>query len=353
MLNINEKVLSLCSSHGLEFLGVVDPKMPEEEVRALGEWIDRKWHAGMEFMERHQNARSKPEAILHNVKSVISIGWKYVDWEEEDCGLCLPIAKYATYQDYHKQMKKKLLTIVDELKEEFSQLANANFRVTVDSAPILERALAKKTGEGFIGKNTCYIRPNQGSFLLLGEIHTDAEFKVAQVHHVDPSTRGEEGGCGSCRRCQVHCPTGALDDAYRLNAQLCLAYWTIEHRGTIPEKFWPWIPKSIFGCDICQDVCPYNRHTNPSKDLSLKQKRRHVHLSLFEMATMNQEIYEKVFGGTPMTRAKREGLRRNALIAMVMKADPLLKEALEMMENDQSVVLQETVQQIKTWLANP
>src|SRR5690606_6307703 len=146
----------------------------------------------------------------------------------------------------------------------------ARTRVMVDTAPVLERALAAKTARGFIGKNTCYIHPLLGSFLMLGVVLTDIPLPSDERVPVDPARHLPSGGCGACRECQVHCPTGALDADYRIDAKKCLAYWTIEHRGVIPERFWPWIGTYYFGCDICQITCPYNmkdRHAKLAADI--------------------------------------------------------------------------------------
>ena len=132
------------------------------------------------------------------------------------------------------------------------------------------------------------------------------------------------GGCGTCKRCQVHCPTDALSNDFELDANLCLSYWSIESRSTVPEKFWKWFDKFYFGCDICQLVCPYNRGDIPhAKEEWVKLKNE---LDLFEVATMDQKFYEQTFGGSPMTRAKIQGLRRNALIAMTVSGDSRLEK---------------------------
>src|SRR5690606_35177168 len=136
-------------------------------------------------------------------------------------------------------------------------------RALVDTAPILERAMAAKSGVGFIGKNTCYIHHELGSFMHLAELMLTIPVQLDAAQNIDHQQRSRTGGGGSCQRCQTHCPTGALDHAYRLNASLCLAYWTIEHRGPVPTEFWPWFRHYWFGCDICQNVCPYNRGSRP------------------------------------------------------------------------------------------
>jgi epoxyqueuosine reductase len=201
---------------------------------------------------------------------------------------------------------------------------------------------------GFIGKNTCFIHPDHGSFMLIGEILLSRQLSFSDpAATVDPNQRSENGGCGSCRRCQVHCPTGALDQDYKLDARKCLAYWTIEHRGTIPFEFWPHLPTYVFGCDLCQLACPYNRKASLTQEAIRSDL---LHPDLFALATMSQQHYEAWMGGTPLTRAKREGLRRNALIAMAVTRDERLSEACAAVNTEDADVLHQTLEQIKIWL---
>ena len=159
----------------------------------------------------------------------------------------------------------------------------------------------------------------------------------------------KQGGCGPCRLCQDECPTGALSTDYVIDARRCLSYWTIEHRGTIPEEFWPHLARYVFGCDICQLACPYNvraERTAPPDDFRQRELP-----ALFETAVMDQAQIERYFGGSPMTRAKRGGLRRNALIALAVTRDHRLAEALEYARRDPEPPLPETTSQIERYLA--
>jgi epoxyqueuosine reductase len=227
----------------------------------------------------------------------------------------------------------------------------AQFRVVVDSAPILERALAARTSKGFLGKNTCYIHPRFGSSLLLGELITDVQLEPDAGAQVSPLVRTPEGGCGTCRRCQVHCPTGALSLDYQIDAEKCLSYWTIENRGPIPVEYWRYLEKFWYGCDICQNVCPYNR-PKTGTDFATLESRGLQNLDLAEVAKMNQDFYEKTFGGSPMTRAKSDGLRRNALIAMVVTNHARLAEVLCLLaETEPAGLMRETMNQIPSFLA--
>lgn len=298
-------------------------------------------------MKAHQELRADPRGLLAGARAAIIVGLPY------HLGDRMPargsaeaprIAQYARWRDYHKTLKQRGELVLADVHAQFE--AGAVGRVVVDSAPILERALAARGGRGFIGKNTCFIDPAQGSFFLLSELLTTADLPVATAALVDPHARTEQGGCGTCKRCQVNCPTGALDEDYRLDANLCLSYWTIEHRGTIPEKFWPWLKHYYFGCDLCQLACPYNRSAALApKDATLKLEQPP---DLFAVATMDAPAYERMFGGTPMTRAKRTGLMRNALIAMAVTDDARLSEAMRLAGDMESEgVVAETLVQIR------
>lgn len=317
-----EQIRELCHQEGLVYLGTVALSGEEPAYASFKDWIDEGKHAEMSFLERNQHLRQRPQHLLGSAaKSAMIIGLPYYEASKKAGPR---IAKYARYKDYHKVLWRKNERVAKGFLASMSGVMSkvsdfdprqVSFRVTVDSAPLLERALAARTSRGFIGKNTCYIHPVHGSWLLLSEIHWNYAFEPDSPANVSKDRRSPEGGCGSCRRCQVFCPTGALDQEYQLDARRCLAYWTIEHRGTIPTEFWPFLKTYYFGCDICQDVCPYNRGVEASASAhqpvaALEQ------LTLDRIAKMSQGEYEAWFGGTPLTRAKRAGLMRNALIAL-------------------------------------
>jgi epoxyqueuosine reductase len=211
---------------------------------------------------------------------------------------------------------------------------------------MFERAIASKTKGTFVGKNTCLIHKTKGSFLLLGEWVSTLGFDIDRVESVDPESRTADGGCGTCKRCQVHCPTGALDEDYRLDARLCLSYWTIENRGTIPKKFWSGVSQYVYGCDICQNVCPYNRGQQDSVK-RLDGMRAYSFPPLGKVVRMNQREYEGYFGGSPMTRAKKSGLSRNAMIAMYVRQFDGWESCLEFSLKSDDKVLRATAEMIK------
>lgn len=297
----------------------------------------------MDFLKNYLELRKDPRGLLEGGVQALVFGLNYYQGDKLRGALDgkARIAQYARLRDYHKSLRQRGESITSELKKLYP---NLNTRVMVDSAPILERALADRTSRGFIGKNTCFIHPDKGSLFLLSEILLDQEiFPIDEKTPVDKTQRKDEGGCGSCKRCQVFCPTGALDQAYKLDARKCLAYWTIEHRGTIPYEFWPHIKTYIFGCDLCQLACPYNRAATRSLESTMLPEE----VDPFEIATMTQEDYVRIFGGTPATRAKRSGLRRNALIVLKETSDKRLEAAIERVKPEDEAVLHETIEQIR------
>ncbi len=333
---MSTEINAAAEREGLLFLGAVGLEYPED-YRRFQAWIAENRHADLRFLENHRALRAQPRGLLPGARSAVILALPYHDTTPPSGP---QVARYARYADYHRVLKEKAERVAA------AALPTHTTRVTVDSAPILERALAAKTRRGFIGKNTLYIHPDHGSFLLLGEILTDADLAHDVPPSIDSARKTRDGGCGPCKLCQTACPTGALDRDYNLDAAKCLAYWTIENRGTIPERFWPWLAEYYFGCDLCQLACPYNlKAKGPPDDWKAR-----TYPDLDTVAGMNQAEYEKHFGGTPLTRAKRAGLRRNALIAMAVTRHPGLQNAIEKVKSDGDPVLEATVSQIRGYL---
>lgn len=335
-------------AEGLAFLGVAALGPEGAPYARFHKWLEDGRHAGMAYLAENRALREDPRALLPGARTAVVVGLGYDQGDKAPArSEATPrVAQYARLKDYHKVLWRKGEAILTALHAALGP--DAVGRVVTDSAPLLERALAARAGAGFIGKNTCLIHPERGSFFLLGELLTSLELPLTEGPAVDPERRTAAGGCGTCRRCQVHCPTGALDDAYTLDANKCLAYWTIEHRGPIPERFWPWLKLYVFGCDICQLVCPYNRGSEPRAPAELVRVAKHP--DLYEVATMTQADYERMFGGTPMTRAKRTGLVRNALIAMTVTHHARQPEAVaHARTHETDEVIRETLAQLERW----
>lgn len=326
----------------LVFLGAVSPKNTQPYQNYLN-WIQKGYHGSLTYLEKNSACRENAEAALNGVKTVISFGFEYTPPEtyplqpEE----IARVASYARITDYHVLLKEKAEKAFESWLS--ALILQDSYRVCVDTVPLLERAYAEKSGLGFIGKNTCFIHDERGSFLLLGEILSALSFPLEE--------KSQKSRCGSCTLCQVECPTGALNEDYQIDSSRCLSYWTIEQRGPIPLEFWSGVGKYWFGCDICQLVCPFNDLAR--KSAIAQDPKLSIHIpSLFEVATMDENRYVKWFQKTALSRAKRNGLRRNALIAMTVNQDPLLLKAIELAKKDSAYPIQETLIQIEAYLAN-
>ncbi len=340
MMETRLRIGELVESEGLRFVGIVALDVSDSYAR-FEQWLSESRQAGMSYLQEYRDLRREPGKLVPNAKTALVVALPYSLGDPIECE-SPRVAQYARLTDYHHVLRKRGTRILARLPDTIGESVEG--RVFVDSAPILEKALAAKGASGFLGKNTCFIHPQWGSFLLLAEIFVTCLLPLDEAPVIAMERKTKAGGCGPCDLCQVHCPTGALSKDYQIDSNRCLSYWTIEHRGTIPEEFWPHLSKYYFGCDICQLVCPYN-HDLPRAALASDFKTRELP-PLFETATMDQVAYEKFFGGTPMTRAKRNGLRRNALIAMTVTRDPRLDEALMAARADGGPPIGETLEQI-------
>lgn len=363
------KLINLDPSKALETERLLDSFSEEQNLRFFGttrldtgedflrftKWLSEGKHAGMSFLENNQKFRKDPAALEPGLTNAAVFGLPYYQGDSygdvlSDKNSKRPaprFAQYSRFKDYHKLLRTKANLIVEKLKTEM-ELEGLCTRVVVDSAPVLERALARRTISGFTGKNTLFIDPRKGSFFLLFSVFWNLDLDVKGTFEVDNGMRSSAGGCGSCRRCSVHCPTGALDKAYSLDARKCISYYTIEHRGMIPLEYWSHLKLYVFGCDICQLVCPYNRGIKTEKDLPFHE---FGFSDIFEVAVMNQNQYETWFGGTPLTRAKIWGLKRNAFIHMVVCEHPRVREVKEHFENSGNEMLMQTATQSENYCA--
>jgi len=307
---------------------VPEPGSPEdqEECQNFAQWIEQGKAGDMEYLKRRNEAgelvRSSLRVAVPWVKSVIVCVTNYntpqplsIDPGPQDAAW---VARYAwtgqqspdgslVPSDYHKILLKRLERLDAVLKEALDQFESKCY---VDTGPVVERAYARYAGVGWIGKNTCILNQPLGSWLFLGVILTSLE--------VTPDQRAQLAAdrCGSCTRCIDACPTGALTAPRQMDATRCISYLTIEKRGSIPLELREGIGRQVFGCDICQDVCPWNRKAPISSDPELQARPELVNPALDWLAELNQESFGRLFYGSPIKRAKFEGLRRNIAIAM-------------------------------------
>jgi epoxyqueuosine reductase len=290
---------------GFELAGVV-PVGPSPDYPYYASWIGRGLAGAMRYLTDHRaGARSDPRNLLPSARSVICVARLYntpmpysTEFSSEDLGW---ISRYAWGDDYHDLLRRGLEQLASLLGPDHE------YRVCVDTAPLLERSWARAAGLGWIGKNTCLINQQIGSWLFLGELLTSLEIEIATGAGPLPDR------CGTCTRCIDACPTQALTP-YELDATRCISYFTIELRGPIPADFHSAMGAHIFGCDICQDVCPWNRRAPVTEEPAFAP--RHFAPPLERMATLTEEQFREMFRGTPVTRARYAGFQRNVAIAL-------------------------------------
>jgi len=284
---------------GFSFCGVAKAEFLEEEAPRLEKWLSNNMHGKMQYMENHFEKRLDPTKLVEGSKSVISLLYNYFP-EKEQQDNTYKISKYAYGQDYHFIIKDKLKTLLQLI---FNEIGEANARIFTDSAPILERAWAKKSGLGWIGKNTMLINKKQGSFFFLAEIILDVELQY------DAPIKDY---CGSCTACIDACPTNAILPNNSIDGSKCISYFTIELKDELlPNEHTKNFNEWIFGCDICQDVCPWNRFSTPHQEPLFAPDNRLLNYSKKEWEEITEEVFQEIFRKSAVKRTKFSGLKRN------------------------------------------
>jgi epoxyqueuosine reductase len=271
-----------------------------EDAERLQSWLRNGHHARMEYMANHFEKRTDPTRLVEGARSVISLLYNYyTDRVQKDPEAPI-LSKYAYGKDYHFVMKEKMHLLFDFIK---SQHAQAKGRVFVDSAPVLDRAWARKAGLGWIGKNSNLISRTAGSFLFIGEIILDLELSYNQVPESD--------FCGSCNRCIEACPTGAILENRTIEGNKCISYQTIENHGEIATELKGKLSGRVFGCDICQDVCPWNRKVLNHREPAFEPSEKLMELTAGEWRDLSPEQYKRLFTGSAVERAGYQKLKGN------------------------------------------
>jgi len=297
----SDLIKSIASRLGFSYCGISRATFLEEEAHHLAEWLKRNYQGKMSYLEKHFDKRLDPTLLVPGAKSVISLIYNY--YPEKDLGQTNPdqlkIAKYAYGEDYHQVIKDKLHGFLQNIQEEIGEV---NGRAFVDSAPVHERAWAKKSGLGWIGKNSLLLNKSMGSFFFLAELIVDIGLEY------DTPTKDY---CGTCTACMDACPTEAIPQPYVVDASKCISYFTIELKEEIPEavkgKFENW----IFGCDICQDVCPWNRFSQPNQEARFQPHSDLEKMHISDWVEITEEVFEKLFRKSAVKRTKMKGLKRN------------------------------------------
>jgi epoxyqueuosine reductase len=342
---LKETILAAARTAGFELAGIA-PVGDFAEHRRFEEWIEAGRAAEMQYMQARDEAGDLKRASLRNVapwaRSVVVCAANYntahpysIDAKDPSRGW---IARYAwSREDYHDSILRKLREVEKEMRLAYasgvcagSNTSELTIRCYVDTGPVAERIYAKYAGIGWSGKNTCLINQKTGSWLFLGVILTSLE--------LIPDTPAPDR-CGSCTRCIDACPTQAIVAPGELDANLCISYLTIEKRGPIPEHRREGLGRHVFGCDICQDVCPWNRKAPVTSAAEFQPREGLVNPALEWLAALDEQEFRKAFRGSPIRRAKRQGLRRNAALAMGNSGDPKFAHVLEKMESDEDPVV--------------
>ena len=291
-------IKSKALAFGFQSCGISKADFLEEEAPRLENWLKNNFNGEMRYMENHFDKRLDPRLLVEGCKSVISLSYNYFP-EELQTNTDFKLSKYAYGEDYHEVIKEKLRSLVAELQAEIGEFG---FRVFVDSAPVLEKAWAKKSGIGWVGKNSNLITKKNGSFYFLAEIICDLE-----LIQDSPVT----DHCGSCTKCIDACPTQAIISDKIIDGSKCISYATIELKDQIPDFFKDKMEDWMFGCDICQDVCPWNRFSAPTLEEKFRPNSEIKNFTKQEWKDITQEIFSSVFRKSAVKRTKFSGLKRN------------------------------------------
>ena len=292
-------IKSVACELGFTYCGISKAEFLKDEAPQLEEWLKRGYQGKMSYLENYFDKRLDPTLLVPGAKSVISLLYNYYPEKDLAADSELKIAKYAYGEDYHFVVKDKLKTLFDKLQEKVGDIQG---RVFVDSAPVMERAWAKKSGLGWVGKNSLLLNKSSGSFFFLAEIILDLELEY------DGPVKDY---CGTCTACMDACPTDAITEPYVVDGSKCISYFTIELKEEIPVsvkgKFENW----IFGCDICQDVCPWNRFSKPHHESRFNSNPQLSSMTESDWKEITDDVFQTVFKNSPVKRAKLEGLKRN------------------------------------------
>ncbi len=284
---------------GFDHVGIARAEYMDEEARRLEAWLNRGYHGTMYWMARHFDLRVDPRKLVPEARSVIVLTYNYYPAQQPPHADVPRIARYAWGRDYHKVIRKKLKQLLRWLKDESG--TDVQGRGFVDSAPVLERDWARRAGIGWQGKHTLLLRKGEGSWFFLAALIVDLELPA------DPPVRTDH--CGTCRRCIEACPTGAIDaHGYVLDARRCISYLTIELKDAIPHQFTDQLKGWVFGCDICQEVCPWNRFARPHHEPNFAPHPKLWHMTREDWQALTRETFDEVFSGTPVERAGYEKL---------------------------------------------
>lgn len=296
-------IKSKARSFGFSYCGISKAEFLEDEAPKLEEWLQRGYQGKMSYLENYFDKRLDPTLLVPGARSVITLVYNYFPKTDLVLNNDLKIAKYAYGDDYHDVVTEKLKTFISELQTEIGEIQGRAF---VDSAPVMERAWAKRSGAGWIGKNSLLLNRDLGSFFFLAELIIDLPLEY------DGPVKDY---CGTCTACMDACPTDAIPEPYVVDGSKCISYLTIELKDQIPQEFQGKMDNWIFGCDICQDVCPWNRFAKPHQESRFHPSPELQFMSAKDWTEITDEVFAKLFKNSPVKRTKLQGLKRNIAFA--------------------------------------
>lgn len=304
MLNNAARYSALIKAEALRLgfmqCGIAKADFLEEEAPRLENWLKNQHHGEMNYMENHFDKRLDPRLLVDDAKSVISLTLNYYPESQQQDPEAPKISKYAYGMDYHLVIKEKLFQLLNFISEEIGEVSGRAF---VDSAPVLDRAWAKRAGIGWIGKNSNLINKKSGSFFFLAELIVDLELEYDQPFQTDH--------CGTCTKCIDACPTDAILSPFIIDAKKCISYLTIELREEIPKSFNDKMENWMFGCDICQDVCPWNRFSAPHTEPQFQANQTLLQMKKEDWMDITEDVFKTIFKNSAVKRTKFKGLTRN------------------------------------------
>ncbi len=352
-MSLSQRLKEKAYELGFDLIGLA-PAERAPHAEAYHRWLEQGYQAGMAWLAREPQRRADPRLLLPGIRSVVVVGLSYFVlnppaelWNDPARGR---LARYAWGLDYHDIMLPRLRELGNFIEQETGRAVNR--RTYVDTGPLLERAFAAQAGLGFIGKNTLLINPKIGSYLFLGEVLLDVELEYdepapdggASCRPGSPGESKRVGTCGQCTRCLDICPTHAFPAAYILNSQRCISYLTIEHKEAIPVELRPLLGNWIFGCDECQEICPWvRRYSRPTSADFLRYDPEWVAPQLIELLALDEAGFRARFKGTPLLRAKRRGLLRNVAVALGNWGSPAALPVLAQALHDAEPLIREHI----------
>ena len=298
---VSEWIIEEARRLGFDACGIANATALEAESAHVEQWLEGGHEGEMGYLTRNKEKRYDPRLLVEGTKSIVTILYNYYPKHRIGDNDCYKIAKYAYGADYHEVLKRKMRQLLERIESQTGKMEGV--RVFVDSAPVLDRAWAVRCGLGFIGKNTNLIHPKKGSFFFIGHLFLPIEL----------AETGQEltNRCGRCTKCLEACPTGALEAPFHIDARKCISYLTIEYKGSLeghdPKTFKGW----MYGCDICQDVCPYNRFSLPNMEPEFQPSEKLLSMRENDWKNLTETEFDALFKHSAVQRAGYEGLKRN------------------------------------------